>query len=469
MIARFMIHHIAPGTSLVFVRRGSSFSGMTILVFSLVQLLMPPLFVRADDWPQWNGPSRDGRSAETDLLEAIPEEGLTLDWEVPTGMGYSGVSVAGGRVFIADYELQAGQITNSAGTRDRLTGRERVRCLDLDNGDEVWTHSYDQPYSISYPTGPRTVPIVHDGGVYFLGAEGELRCLDAADGRLIWRRSFPDDFAAPTPIWGHSATPLVVGDVLVCMVGGESGLVGGFDMKNGQLRWQAIDESEVGYCSPSLIRAGGVDQLLIWSTERLTSLDPVTQQVHWSHPLKPSYGMSILPPVRDGQWLFAGGEGNVSSMFRLSPDRPAAELVWEGGPKDSLTLATSGAIFRNGHLYGADISSGALTCVRADDGQRLWQTARPTTGSDRPRGGAHASAFLIQTPASTWILSETGDLITAQLSPEGYQETGRFHAIEPTLSTLGRKVLWTYPAIADGCLLVRNDEVLRCFDISDER
>ena len=36
-------------------------------------LLLLPMGVRADDWPQWRGPNRDGVSAETGLLESFPE------------------------------------------------------------------------------------------------------------------------------------------------------------------------------------------------------------------------------------------------------------------------------------------------------------------------------------------------------------------------------------------------------------
>ena len=66
------------------------------------------------------------------------------------------------------------------------------------------------------------------------------------------------------------------------------------------------------------------------------------------------------------------------------------------------------------------------------------------------------------------IFSETGDFISATMTPEGYKETGRFHVIEPTLKTSGRTVVWTYPAIADGKLFVRNDLEIVCYSITDD-
>jgi len=438
----------------------STKSAFVVLVFAFSST-----FAIADDWPQWNGPTRDGRTLENGLLARIPEEGLKLLWEMPVGLGYSGPAVVGNRVYLTDYQMASGKITNNAGSRDKLTGDERTFCFDARTGKVLWSHAYDRPYDISYPTGPRVVPTVHEGRVVCLGAEGDLICFDAFSGEVQWQRSFAKDFNAKTPLWGHSAAPLVYKDSLVCMVGGTGSLVVVLDLETGKERWRALTSEETGYCSPSMIHAGGVDQLLIWSPELIYSLNPLDGSIHWQHELKPGYGMSVLPPVHEGKWLFAGGESDVSTMFELADDRPAAEPVWNGGAKDSLTLATSAAVFSEGYLYGADISSGSLTCVRASDGERQWQTALPTTGSKRGRGGAHGSAFLIKAHRNYWILSETGDAITAELTPEGYKETGRFHVIDPLLSTVGRKVLWTYPAISNGRLFVRNDNVLKCYDI----
>jgi outer membrane protein assembly factor BamB len=194
-------------------------------------------------------------------------------------------------------------------------------------------------------------------------------------------------------------------------------------------------------------------------------LNPDSGEEYWSESVEPGYGMSILPPVSDGRLLFVAGESRTSAMFRLNPDTPAAELLWRGGPKDSLYLATSNAIFDGGFIYGADISSGSLVCFEAESGERKWQSAVPTTGSDRGRGEAHGSAFLIKCDDGYLILSETGDLIHAELSAAGYKEIARFHALDPTTKTMGRTALWTYPAIAGKYAYVRNDQEIVCFEI----
>src|SRR5437016_3171341 len=58
--------------------------------------------VRADDWPQWLGPKRDGVWRETGILAKFPAGGPKVRWRTPISEGYSGPSVANGKVYITD-------------------------------------------------------------------------------------------------------------------------------------------------------------------------------------------------------------------------------------------------------------------------------------------------------------------------------------------------------------------------------
>lgn len=421
--------------------------------------------VFADDWPQWNGPERTGVLRESGLVTTIPDGGLRRLWTQPVALGYSGPAVVSDRVFVTDYVKTSGTIANNPGTRDRLTGTERILCFDAVSGQQLWTHEYDRPYAVSYGSGPRTTPTVHDGLVYALGAEGNLFCLQADDGQVVWQKDFTADWNAETPLWGHSAAPLIDGDQLICLVGGPGSLVVALDRLTGEEVWRALTAEATGYCPPTIIKAGGTRQLLIWEPSALHSLNPDNGDEYWQHPLKPGYGMSILPPVREGDLLYASGESSVSAMFRLADDKPAADVVWRGNPRNSVYLATAAAVFDSGYLYGSDTRSGTLVCARAADGRRMWQTARPTTGKDGRRGDSHGSAFLMKTDTGYLIFSDTGDFISAQLSPDGYTETGRFHAIDPTEDMRRRKVVWTYPAVSNGRLFLRNGEELVCYNL----
>ena len=432
----------------------------------------------ADDWPQWMGPRRDATWREAGVTKAIPAAGLPVKWRVAVKGGYSGPAVAGGRVYLMDYDRRDGALANAPNDRTRLAGSERILCLDAATGAEVWKHEYDCPYSISYAAGPRCTPTVDEGRVYGLGAEGHLTCLDAASGRVLWKKDFQKDYSAPVPIWGFCGHPLVAGGLVVCLVGGPGSVAVAFDKTTGDERWRAVSASESGYCPPTLIEAGGREQLLIWDADNLNALDLASGRVLWSRPLKPMYGMSIMAPqvadTKQGRVLFASGIGRVAALFRLAADAPGAEVVWRGKPKSAVYCANSTPFIAGDVLYGCDCDTGMLTAMDLADGRRLWETAGPTTGDRR---GKHGTAFLVRqsVPVAgdppgttrTWIASETGDLILARLSAERYDELGRMHVLDPTNECFGREVVWSHPAFAGRCIFARNDREIVCVDAAE--
>lgn len=94
-----------------------------------------------------------------------------------------------------------------------------------------------------------------------------------------------------------------------------------------------------------------------------------------------------------------------------------------------------------------------LAGMRLSDGERLWDTLEPTAGGDRRV--RYGTAFLTRHEDRFFVFSETGDLILATLSPEGYNEISRFHVLEPSNQVFGRAVVWSHPAYANKCLFAQ--------------
>ncbi len=350
--------------------------------------------VKADDWPQWMGAQRDGIWREAAIIETFPAGGLQAKWRVDVAGGYSGPAVAGGRVFLTDYVLESGDATNSPSRRNRLTGTERVLCFDAETGKRLWAHEAAENYEVSYPAGPRAVPTVHDGLVYALGAMGRLTCLKAENGDVVWSRNLQSDYKVETPIWGFCGHPLIDGDRLICLVGGVGSVAVALNRHSGEEIWMAVSAREPGYAPPTIIEAGGTRQLLIWDAEKLNSLNPENGKVYWTQPLQPDYGMSIMAPQKHGDLLFASGIGNVGAAFRLSDERPAAELVWKGDSTSGVYCANSTPLIVDGVIYGVDCRRGQLRGVELTTGERLWETFEPTSGG---RGAGHETRFSLAT------------------------------------------------------------------------
>ena len=437
------------------------------LVLALGFLLPTIPVAYADDWPQWLGPQRDAVWRETGLVEKFPADGLKYRWRVPIGGGYAGPAVAKGRVYVADRQLAQGA-SNPANpfAHGTIPGNERVLCLNESDGKIIWQHEYDCPYAVSYASGPRITATVHEGKVYTLGAEGNLVCLDAEKGGVLWSHDFKKDFNLKPPLWGFAGHPLIDGKKLICLVGGEGSVAVAFDKNTGKELWRALSAKEPGYAPPMIYEFAGKRQLIIWHPEAVNSLDPDTGKVFWTYPLTPPVrsGMSIPSPRQSGDRLFLTCFYNGSLMLRVDSDKPSP--VWQSQKvsemdTDGLHCVMATPLLENGYIY-SPCSYGQFRCLKADTGERIWETFVPTTGKSMRWG----NVFIVKNDDRCFLFNETGDLIIAKLTPEKYTEISRAHLLDATNRDPGRFVVWSHPAFANRSVYARNDEEIVCASLA---
>ena len=423
--------------------------------------------LHADDWPQWLGPQRDGIWRETGILERFPTNGLHVRWRVPIGGGYSGPAVAKGRVYVMDRQLPT-NVSNPTNAFDRgqIPGAERVLCLNEADGKIQWQHQYNCPYTVSYAAGPRATPTVHDDKVYTLGSEGNLVCLGAEKGGVVWARDFKKDFGVKTPTWGFASHPLVDGKKLICLAGGEGSVAVAFDKDTGRELWRALTAKEIGYAPPMIYTFAGKRQLIIWHPQAVNALDPETGKLIWTVPQTPSVraGMSIPTPRQAGDLLFLTSFYNGSLLLRVDSDQPL--VVWQSKKvtemnTDALHTVMATPLIENGYIYGP-CSYGQFRCLKLETGERIWETFAPTAGKSERWG----NAFIVKHGDTSFLFSETGDLIIAKLSPEKYEEISRAHLIDPVNRDPGRLVVWCHPAFANRSVYVRNDQEIICASLA---
>jgi outer membrane protein assembly factor BamB len=454
---------------------------MRLPPFAVLVLLFATA-ARADDWPQWLGPQRDGVWRETGLLDKFPAKGPKVLWRTPIGAGYCGPAVAGGRVYVADRILDQGAANpgNPFG-RNVVNGKDRILCLDEGSGKILWKHEYPSKYEVSYPAGPRATPVIADGRVYNLGTMGELFCLEAATGKVIWSKDFVKDFDARVPQWGFAAHPLLDGERLICLVGGPGQVVVAFHKDTGKVLWKALSAPEPGYCPPMIYEVGGKRQLIIWHPAAVNGLDPETGQVYWSEPWRVQAGLTIPTPRLDNNRLFLTSFYNGPMMLEFKPNEVKPTVLWKGaawggGRGSELPNKTDGLhgliptpVIRDGFIYGV-CGHGELRCLKAESGERVWESLR-LTGSTKDTGRDRwNTAFLVVNGDRYICFTEQGDAVLGRLTPKGYEETSRAHILDAdNKMAVRRLVVWSHPAFADKCMFARNDHEIVCVSLAAEQ
>lgn len=423
-------------------------------------LMLPLLPAAAAEWPRWLGPQGNSEWTEEGLVSKFPAAGPPVKWRVPVRWGYSGPAVSGGKVVLMDYDITEGKPDANPGGRTKIKGQERVRCFDAATGKELWTYSWDAPYNLSFPAGPRCTPTVDGDKVYNLGAEGNLVCLSMEDGKLLWEKNLRTTYQVESPIWGFAGHPLVVENLLIAKPGGAGTTVVALDKTTGEEVWRSLTAKDPGYAPAVLIQHGGKEQLIISHGESINSLNPLTGEPYWSVPFAPNYGMAIMAPRLAGDYLVMGGISKKSIGLKLKEDQSTPETAWEGTPKTGISPKNSTPVVDGLLLYGCD-ADGEFHCFEAETGKRLW-TSKEVLGSTPGSG----TFFLVKAQPHWVIFNELGELILADLSREGYKEISRAKILEPTSPGMGRSVVWSHPAFAGKHVFVRNDTELVCVSLA---
>jgi len=433
-----------------------------ITTFSLTLSVLITSAIQADEWPFWMGPKRDNTWNEDGILDKFPEGGPKILWRTPIKSGYSGPAVSKGKVVISDFVTE-GDFTQANFQRTELDGVERVICLDEKTGKIIWKHELKITYSISYPAGPRCTPVIEGDRVYTLGAEGNLFCFKLDDGSLVWEKDLRKTYKTKSALWGYAAHPLIDGDNLITLAGGEGSHVVALNKNTGEEVWRSLNAAEQGYSPPTIIEAAGVRQLILTSPEFIASVNPANGKPYWSVKYEATSGSIIMTPTKIGDYLFVAGYSNKSTLLKLDTEKPGAKVVWTNKARDVVSPVNVQPYFddETGIMYGLN-QTGDLRASQFPDGKLLWETIKPV--SERKTG--NGTAFIVRQADRFWLFNDSGELIIAKMDKSGYTEIDRAKVIEPTNKAFNRPVVWSMPAFANKHAYVRNDEEIICIDLA---
>ncbi|MCA9246395.1 MAG: PQQ-binding-like beta-propeller repeat protein [Planctomycetales bacterium] len=418
-----------------------------VIRFALVALVFTSLLGDAaggGDWPQILGPERSGRASQETLAVTWPADGPPLRWSRPVGRGFAGVAVAGANV-VAFH---------------RVANQEVVEMLDLGAGKLQWKQAFPTNYvsTISDDDGPRCVPLIRNGKVFVLGAEGRAACLNLLQGDVIWSRQLARDYQLPPSYFGVGSTPILEEDKLLINLGGQPGAgIVALDAATGKTLWKATD-AQASYSSPVATTVDDVRHVLFITRYDFLSLDPATGAERFRFPFgRRGPTVNAACPVVVGREVFLSSSYGVGArLFRLQGEH--ATEVWSQDELMSSQYVTS--VFCDGYLYGVDgrddVGPTSLRCFDAHTGKVQW--AEDDFGV----------ATIISAGNQLVLVTTEGELVLANASAEKYDERARARISKydaQAKNTIPSSTVRALPALAHGRLLIRDTDTLYSFDL----
>lgn len=400
-----------------------------LLLLALVSA--PASSVRADDWPQWRGPDRNGISKEKGLLNEWPKAGPQSLWEISgLGAGYGTVAIQGDRIFVQ-------------GTEGKTS---LVFCLSRTDGKAIWKTEMGPALPRSKGDGPRSTPTVEGDLLYALTDNGDLACLKTSDGSKVWGLNILTEFKAENPGWSISESPLIDGDRLIVSPGGKGAGIVALDKKTGKTVWTSKALSDqAAYSSCIVANVGDVRAIMNFTSKGGVGVRADNGDLLWSYP-KPANGTAncTTPVFRDNKVFYSSAYGTGCGLLKLEPSGGKVNTT-EVYFNKNMQNHHGGVVLVGDYLYG--FSDHILKCIKFDTGEEVWKNRSVGKGS------------LTYADGKLFMLGEGNVVGLAEATPEGYRELGRFPIKDQGEAS------WAHPVVSGGRLYIRNQGILACYDV----
>jgi outer membrane protein assembly factor BamB len=398
------------------------------------------------DWPQWQGPNRDGVSTETGLMKKWPDDGPPLLWTAKDlGIGFAGVSIQNGRIF----------------TMGEQDGKQFVVALNAADGKQLWSKEIGDSAKGGGYDGPRCTPAADGKLAYALTIAGELACLEASTGDIVWSKNLKNDFHGKMMSgWGFAESPLVDGDRLICTPGGKKETMVALDKLTGKTIWScevpdfgSKGKDGAAYSSIVISNGAGVKQYVQLIGHGLIGVRADDGKFLWGYDKVANGTANIPTPIVRGDYVFdSTGYQTGAALLKLSPsdDGVKAEEVYF---LDHTKLQNhhGGMVLVGDYLYGGHgHGAGAPICVDFKTGKIEWKENHgPGTGS----------AAVTYADGKLYFRYENGVMALIDCTPKGYKELSSFKLPEVD------KPSWPHPVIAGGRLYIRDQDRLLCYKL----
>ena len=355
---------------------------------------------RADDWPWWRGPNRNGVAEYGQQPPVAWSETENVVWKVRVpGRGHSSPTVVGDRVFLT--------------TADEQAKVQSILCFDRHTGAQLWKRDVNRgsfPTRIHTKNTHATSSVACDGTrlfAAFLNHDAIQVVALHLDGKPDWER-FTDSYTPDEYKNGYAASPLLSGN-LVIIAGDFDGdaFLAAFDRETGKHIWKTPRPSRINYASPIVADINGRVQLLISGGDIVASYEPRSGRQLWQVAATTMATAGTI--VWDGEVVFASGGYPDAGTFCIRADG-SGSIVWQNRQMcyEQSMLAV------DGYLYAIN-DTGIAFCWNAQTGAQQWRK--------RLRGPISASPVLAG--GYIYATNERGTTWVYRATPERFELVNR--------------------------------------------
>ena len=307
-------------------------------------------------WPSWRGPTGQGLARG----EGYPDTWSAtrnVQWQVQVpGRGNSSPIVWADRIFL---------------TTARDGGkRPSVLCYRRSDGKLLWESSLPagEPGRVYWKNSHASGTPATDGErVYASFGNLGLAAVDF-QGKVVWRHSL-----GPIQNYhGSAGSPVLYRDRVFLYEDQRHGaFVAAFDKRTGETLWKTERKASVGWGTPIVIRAGGRDELIVSSQQRVTAYDPDSGKALWHCDGNLA---EVIPTPVVGHGLVFCVSGRAGPTLAIRPggsgDVTRTHVAWKQSKGASFVPSP---LLYGDLLYQVNDMVSVATCYQAATGEVLWQ------------------------------------------------------------------------------------------------
>ncbi|MDG2469110.1 MAG: PQQ-binding-like beta-propeller repeat protein [Pirellulaceae bacterium] len=326
-----------------------------------------PLAGQQGNWPQFLGPNGNGQAASAKLPFQWSEK-ENVAWKTPIhGQGWSSPVIWEDQVWLTTAKEDGTEFY--ALCVDRRNGKMLHDIKVFDENEPRFKHAFN---SYASPT-----PVLEAGRVYLHFGSYGTAAMDSRSGKVLWKRRDLecDHFRGP------GSSPILYGDLLIVHYdGADVQYIVAFNKNTGQTVWKKDRDVVYGtnngdikkaYCTPSIFRIDGKDQLISPTSKATLALNPSNGEEVW----RVTYGefsATARPQYENGVFFIntgfskaqllavkAGGTGDVTQTNVLWSTKKAI------GSKPSQIVV-------DGLIFSAADKGGVVACIDAATGEHHW-------------------------------------------------------------------------------------------------